>query len=257
MPLRGLVTPVSLRRYAGGRIARARDFVVNETLLHLVLNGREIVRLSCLPLHREYLALGFLKVEGYIEHPVELRNQILKGDIFSATVAKRPVRRAATRLSGCGGGISRHSLDAPIPSMDRRVDLTGLFSLERILLQSREFLTLDRVHAKTGGTHSAALADPERILFCTSDIGRHNALQKIVGWSMMENVPLEDKVLFVTGRVSAEIVLYCAAAGVPVLVSRAAPTSLALERAREAGLTLLGFARGGRCNVYAHPERLE
>jgi len=258
VPLRDLVSRITLLKVAGGQARRARDLVVRETLLRIVLDGREIVRLACLPLHLEDLALGFLLAEGYITGLADLRRWSLKGETFSAvsTAKRKSGRGVPTLLSGCGGAISRRALDAPLPSLDRRVDLMCQFPLDRILKCSAEFQALDRVHTKTGGSHSAAVGDARRILFCTSDIGRHNALQKVIGWALRTGVPLQDKAAYVTGRISAEIVLHCAAAEIPVLVSRAAPTSLALERTLEAGLTLVGFARGGRCNIYAHPERL-
>jgi FdhD protein len=108
----------------------------------------------------------------------------------------------------------------------------------------------------TGGVHSAALAERDKLLFYNEDIGRHNAVDKIVGQCILKNISLEDKILLTSGRISSEIVIKGAKLGLPIIVSRSAPTSLAVALARETGITLVGFARGKRLNIYSHTIRI-
>ena len=108
----------------------------------------------------------------------------------------------------------------------------------------------------TGGVHSAAIAERDQILFYSEDIGRHNAVDKIVGECILKDISLEDKILLTSGRISSEIVIKGAKLGLPLIVSRSAPTSLAVELARETGITLVGFARGKRLNIYSHSVRI-
>jgi len=104
--------------------------------------------------------------------------------------------------------------------------------------------------------HSAALADDERVLIFQQDIGRHNTLDKIMGQCFLKEIQLDDKVIVFSGRVSSEILLKAAKMGVPILISRSAPTDLALELADDLGITVIGFARGDKFNIYTHYHRV-
>ena len=108
----------------------------------------------------------------------------------------------------------------------------------------------------TGGLHSAALCSAEKILYFCEDIGRHNAVDKLVGLCLKHEISLTDKVLVSSGRISSEILVKAAKLGIPILISRAAPTSLSIELAESLGITLIGFVRGRRCNIYTHQERV-
>jgi len=116
-----------------------------------------------------------------------------------------------------------------------------------------------RTFDATGGLHAAGLFTPDgRLEDLAEDVGRHNAVDKVIGRMLMrEELPLSDKVLFVSGRTSFEIVQKAFLAGIPVLVSVSAPSTLAIDLAIETGMTLVGFVRGTSFNVYAHPERIE
>jgi FdhD protein len=105
--------------------------------------------------------------------------------------------------------------------------------------------------------HNAALCDPEGIVIFRDDIGRHNAIDKIHGECFLEELPVEGKLLLTTGRISSEILIKAGKMGIPILVSRSSPTSLALELAERTGITVIGQVRGGGMAVYSRPERLE
>ena len=111
-------------------------------------------------------------------------------------------------------------------------------------------------YKSTGGVHSAALADERHMLVFTEDIGRHNAVDKVIGYALLENIPLQGKIMLASGRLSSEIVSKCARSGIPAVVSRAAPTSLAVKIADAADITLIGFVRGNRMNIYTGRQRI-
>ncbi|MCK5427578.1 MAG: formate dehydrogenase accessory sulfurtransferase FdhD, partial [Thermodesulfovibrionia bacterium] len=108
----------------------------------------------------------------------------------------------------------------------------------------------------TGGVHSAALCDAHEMLVFAEDIGRHNAVDKVIGYAFLENIPMQNKILLLSGRLSSEIINKAVRAKVPLLISRAAPTDIAVETAKKYNLTLIGFLRGQKLNVYSNPQRL-
>jgi FdhD protein len=122
-------------------------------------------------------------------------------------------------------------------------------------LQS-EFQRKSVLFRETGGVHSAALANGEAIRIFMADIGRHNAIDKVIGKALLSGLNLADLVMLTSGRISSEIVLKVAHCGTPILVSRSAPTDRAVEMAKQVNLTVIGFARGSRMNIYSGEERI-
>ncbi len=119
-----------------------------------------------------------------------------------------------------------------------------------------EFEKRSVLFRKTGGVHAAGLANKERILFYFEDIGRHNAVDKVVGKCLQNQVSCEDKMLLLTGRISSDIVAKASKSGIGIIVSRSAPTGLAVKNAQRLGITLVGFARGSKMNIYSFPMRI-
>ncbi len=118
------------------------------------------------------------------------------------------------------------------------------------------FRNISALYQETGGVHSAALSDGKDILLFSEDIGRHNAVDKLIGKAFLRSISLEDRVLLTSGRVTSEIVTKAARSRFPILVSRAAPSCMAISIAEDAGITLIGFARGDRMNIYTWPNRI-
>lgn len=248
-------------RVKDGRRKSQQDQVVVEFPLTIFLNDQELVTLLCSPRDLKYLALGFLRSEGLLSSIDDLEGVTLdeeRGIVFVSTKDQsnfgEKLYGKRTITSGCGKGtVFFHALDSlqskPVTS---KLEIRGesLFGLMRSL-QEKSVL-----FKATGGVHSAALADEEQILVYSEDIGRHNALDKIVGECLLEEIPLQEKILLTSGRLSAEIVLKGAKMGFPVIVSRSAPTSLAVELAGQVGITLVGFLRGTRFNIYTRAERI-
>jgi FdhD protein len=168
---------------------------------------------------------------------------------FSALFEKRTIS------SGCGKGItfSNYHLYA-----DRRIDVAGqIISLDDIRRLLKIFRNISSLYLETGGVHSAALSDGKDILFFSEDIGRHNAVDKLIGKAFLNSVPVENKILLTSGRVTSEIMTKAGRNRFPVLISRAAPSCMAISYAEDMGITLVGFARGDRMNIYTWPNRIK
>jgi len=218
------------------------------------------------PGHDFELAAGFLFTEGLIA-PADLRGvrycdvprEEQHYNVVTVAVG-RPLPDLAERsfytTSSCGvcGKASLDALDvqcapvAPGPEVDPGV-LTAL---------PEELRRVQRVFDRTGGLHAAALFDADgKLLTSREDVGRHNAVDKVVGSELMAaHLPLADRILLVSGRASFEIVQKAAVAGIPIVCAVSAPSSLAVDAARRFGITLAGFLRGQRFNVYSHAERI-
>jgi FdhD protein len=113
-----------------------------------------------------------------------------------------------------------------------------------------------RLYKSTGGAHGCALSDTNDVFIFSEDIGRHNAIDKVIGKCILDDIPLHDKVLFTTGRISTAILMKPLRAGIPIIISRSAPTLEAIDIANLYGITMVGFARGRKMNIYSHEERI-
>jgi FdhD protein len=233
------------------------DWVVTEEELELVLNKSERINLFCLPSKLKELVIGFLFTEGLIKDLEDINSLSIFRDfgIFKAEVLlkKEISLDKGIFTTGCAGGITfrRFSEIRNINNFDFRI------SVRKIKELFKEFEENLRLYRITGCVHGACISDKEGIIFLAEDVGRHNAVDKVIGYCVLNDISFEDKVMFVTGRLSFEMVSKCLSAGVSVLVSRCAPTLRAYTLALKKGLTLLGFMRGKRVNVYTNFERVE
>ncbi|KUK41388.1 MAG: Formate dehydrogenase family accessory protein FdhD [Clostridia bacterium 62_21] len=213
------------------------DEVVTETAYRLYVNGELWTEFLCLPTDLEYLALGHLALAGRIGSATDIGELTHDAANGAIRVKLAPGARTPAPADLCGGS------DIRLPA-------------EAVLSLAAQLPTVSNLFRRTGGVHTAGIAKGDRLLFFFEDTGRHNALDKIYGRCLLEGIPTRDKVLLFSGRATAKVVTKVRQMGIPVLVSRAATTSLALDLAEEAGITLVGFARPDRLNVYTHPERI-
>jgi FdhD protein len=252
------MTEVRLRgANATVRAPGLEDEVAVEEPLEIRVDGAPLAVTMRTPGHDEELALGFLYGEGLIDGP---REAAPPADLAANTIEvagpllRAPDARSFFTSSSCGvcgkGALEEVAVHAE-PLADGPV-------LARSLLAALPDRLRQPTFARTGGLHATGLFDAGGELLCVrEDVGRHNAMDKVVGWALRERrVPLHPNVLCVSGRLSFELVQKAAVAGAPVLVGVGAPTSLAVTLADDRGLTLCGFARGGRVNVYTRPERV-
>jgi FdhD protein len=234
------------------------DVVAVEEPLELRIGGQPVAVTMRTPGHDEELALGFALSEGL--HP---RSARLPDDLAGNTIELDAPEFDPSRLarsfytsSSCGvcgkGALEAVRVEAPPVESDLRVDAALVASLpERLRAEQAGF-------AATGGLHATGLFDERGDLLCLrEDVGRHNAFDKVVGWAFGARLlPLARSVVCVSGRLSFELVQKGAVAGCPILVAVGAPSSLAIDLAQDRGMTLCGFVRGGRMNIYTQPWRI-
>jgi len=233
------------------------DLVAVEEPLEIRVDGEPLAVTMRSPGHDEELALGFLYTEGLIGEAHEAGpTEDFAGNVVEVAgpLRRDPGRRRFYTTSSCGvcgkGALEEVAVDsAPLPP-GPVVPRSLLAALPESLEQPG--------HRRTGGLHATGLfaADGTPIL-AREDVGRHNAMDKVIGRALLDGtVPLGERILCVSGRLSFELVQKAAVAGAPILVGVGAPSSLAIALAEDRGITLCGFARGTRVNVYTHPERV-
>jgi FdhD protein len=246
-----------------GRSVRAvvrdgrRDLVAVEEPLEIRAAGEPMAVTMRTPCHDEELAAGFLYGEGLIDAPPTLGPPAdLAGNTIelAGALLRQPAARRFYTTSSCGvcgkGALEEVRVQAPPAAAGPRVARELLSGLPELLRQPG--------FERTGGLHATGLFDPAgRLLAVREDVGRHNAMDKVVGWALLAGrLPLHGLILCVSGRLSFELVQKAAVAGAPILVGVGAPTSLAVELAAAQEMTLCGFARPGRLNVYAGDGRV-
>jgi FdhD protein len=267
-------TAVEITRVVDGSASRAGDVAAEEEPLEIRLDGAAFAVIMRTPGADRELAAGFLFAERLIATPDDIgvirhctaADGADAPNVINVTLAPHAAsrvggalaeRRLVTTNSSCGV-CGRKTIDdlmtglGPLPTR-WRVRGRLVSSLAEALRRAQP------VFDATGGLHAAALFDlGGRLVASAEDVGRHNAVDKVIGAQvLMERLPLEDQLLFVSGRASYELVQKALVAGVPLLASVSAPSSLAIDLARRGGLTLLGFVRGGAFNIYAGAERIE
>ena len=259
---------VTTSRVADGQIVAAVDCVAVERGLEVRLDGESFAVIMRTPGADDALAAGFLLSEGVIDSGSDVAGldcdeaaDIVDVRLAPAASARarqnRDARRRVTMNASCGT-CGRASLDAlivaaPVVVADWSVDPAVIVSLPRALAR------VQSAFAETGGLHAAALASRDGVLADSAeDVGRHNAVDKIVGRALLAGLlPLSSSMLVVSGRTSFEIVQKAWIAGVALVAAVSAPSSLAIELAERAGITLIGFVRDERFNVYTHARRVQ
>ena len=260
-------TPLPVLRLDGNGASRYLDDVVEEVPVALVYNGISHAVMLATPAELPDLALGFSLSEGILTHPAELYDLECRAgaggievhlEIASSRfMALKERRRTLAGRTGCGlcGVDSLAAVARPLPPLRVRTAPLNTFAIGAALA---EMPGLQRLWESTGAVHAAAWADPTgRILALREDVGRHNALDKLLGHLAQGSYDLASGFVLVSSRASYEMVQKTASQGLNCLVAVSAPSALAVRLAQDAGLTRAGFARGRRLVVYTHEERLQ
>lgn len=257
-----------------GASTQTTDTLVVEEPLEIRINGEQFSVTMRTPGSDFELAQGFLLTEGIVRHREDIstirycdgtdddgRNTYNLLDIALAIDLPPQARNAQRNLyttSSCGI-CGKASLDAVLTTShfsptDDRTTIAG----SQILAMPDRLRAAQRIFDSTGGLHAAGLfTTTGELLVVREDIGRHNAVDKVIGWALETGrVPLHGTTLMVSGRASFELAQKAIMAGIPILAAVSAPSSLAVDLAREAGLTIAGFVRGGRMNIYSHSQRI-
>lgn len=245
-------------KYRNGVRSEIEDQVVSEMILNLAINFKNLSFMTCSPENLEELTAGYLITSGIISDSnnliglkyeesknimhIELEdNSVIKDMLFSKL---KPV--------GCGAGDLLFAQNNLKSLTSDRISI----SKEKISEIMNKFNKSSELFLSTGGVHSAAISDGNSILVMREDIGRHNAIDKVIGNMYLGKNLLNDKIILTSGRISSEIVLKVIYAGIKMIISRSAPTQKAIELAEENGITLIGFARSTNFNIYSHFERV-
>ena len=231
-----LVDKLDIVRYIGGEYIQMRDLMVHEMALRLEIPGIMERTLYCSPSELRELVVGHLYTQGYI-HSAE---DITSLDLDEAT------------------GVARIQLAQQLEVSENLSPGDGcVFDPTILLANQQKFYDQSTLQKATAGTHRCALCDDSGTYFACIDISRHNALDKLTGKALLEGVSLRDKYILTSGRIPMDMIQKAAAIAVPMIVSRSTPTIAAVETARKAGITLLGFSRENRFNIYSAPHRLK
>ncbi|BBB89821.1 MAG TPA: formate dehydrogenase accessory sulfurtransferase FdhD [Methylomusa anaerophila] len=246
----------------GTEAAAVEEPVVEEVPLTVFLNGKELITMLAAEGEENYLVTGFLASEGIIEKAGDIKSlelDSLQGIVKVETVAGETIseklflKRYLTACCGKGRStfyFANDVLTARTVNSSLQLTPASIVAYSRLLEQQSDVFRL------TGGVHGGALAADGKLICFSADIGRHNVFDKIYGRCLLEGISTHDKIIVFTGRVSSEIILKVSKMNIAVIIARSAPTGLALDMAEELGITVIGFARGERCNIYTHSERI-
>ncbi len=241
----------------GDKSEQLEDLVILEYPFTIFIDDEEIITLLCTPKSLKKLAVGFLYSEGYIDSLENIEQVLLneeKGRAYVYLKYRNLMREnlvgKRTITSGCGKGTVFYNVLDSIKS--KKVEKTLSVSKDNVKKLTKEFNQRSELFLKTGGVHSCGLCHYDKILYFEEDIGRHNALDKILGRALMEGIDLTDKLVITSGRISSEMLLKTAKRGIPAIISRSAPTNLAIDMAKELNILLIGFARGDKLNIYTN-----
>ena len=256
-------------RWRHGRVEATRDVVVVEEPMEIRLGGEPFQVLMRLPGWEKELALGFLYTEGIVRNLAEvitihfcgtasdptLPPNVVDVSLTEAALARRGRRHLEVSYSSCGlcAKEAVREICQKVPKVASRltVPAAALLALMDRLQKAQT------IYRDTGGTHAVALASPDGQTFIhAEDVGRHNAMDKVIGRAVLTRQDLTGMVALLSGRISFEMALKTIRAGIPILAAVSAPTSMALELARELELTTVGFVRDQRLNIYTAPERV-
>jgi FdhD protein len=228
-----------------------------EAPVSLTINGSAWLSFMCTPVDLEALAVGFLYNEGVIGSMKEVVDVRLcehgdNVDVWLDHAVEQP--QSWRRTSGCTGGVTAVDLlarpDVSFPAGKPEFNPEAIGHVVELLFESQE------LYRATGGVHTSALTDGQRVVVSAEDIGRHNTLDKIAGMCLMKNLWPETRIIITTGRISSEMLQKAARLEAPIIISRTSPSSLSIEMAERYGITLIGYARRQRFNVYTNPQRV-
>jgi FdhD protein len=236
-----------------------QDVVAVEEPLEIRINGSPVAVTMRTPGHDEELALGFALSEGLRPEGARLPDDLAANTVELDAAGFDPARLARSFYTSSSCGVCGKGALEAVAVEASRIESKLTVPAELIAVLPDRLRAAQPAFDATGGIHATGLFDEHGELLCLrEDVGRHNALDKVIGWAFRERLlPLERSVLCVSGRLSFELVQKAAVAGCPMLVAVGAPSSLAIELARDRGVTLCGFVRGGRLNVYTEPWRVE
>ncbi len=251
----------TITKVKGSEAFSLEDTLVREIKLEILINGERVGAMMCTPVDQEALAVGYLMSENIIASATDIESMVLTHEGMQIEITAKTNPEALERLttegivvSGCGksntANIDPESIEAKIIESDLQIDAALLFA------QMGQFYTECPLYEETGCVHTAKLYIDKKHAFIGEDIAQHNALDKAIGKALLAGVDIQRSFLMVSGRLSSEMVAKAVMHQIPILASRTASTCLGLMIAEKFALTLIGFVRGERMNIYRHPQRV-
>lgn len=258
-----VTTNRTIWRFEDGKLVQKQDEIAVEHAVTIRINDEEFMTVVCSPEYIEDMVVGYLASEGVIPKFSDIEELSLSEDLSTVriyTKRKYPFyeqllnKRYITSCCGMSrqGFVFAHDALTAKTMHEQHVKI----SAQNCIQLMNDLHDSAELFQNTGGVHNAALCAASGIVISRMDIGRHNALDKIYGHCLRHNIAVRDKVIVFSGRISSEILLKVAKIGCEIVLSKSAPTQLALDLAEELGITAVGFIRGKSFNVYTHPERI-
>ena len=248
-----------ITRFTNGKKESILDDITEEVSITLSLENKELTTLICTPKNIKSLVTGYLFSSGIINSiediqkiKIDKRKQAAYINLQSPYMMKDFVFKRL-QPPGCGTGTVFYNTDKV---KKKRLLFDLKISQEYIFKIMKDFQKSSIIFKKTGGVHSAALADKKGIIFFKEDIGRHNAVDKIIGDMLLKKIKMKNKILLSSGRLSSEIIHKVLMAEIPVVISRSAPTDRSIDICKKNKITVVGFVRGQRMNIYSYPMRI-
>jgi FdhD protein len=247
--------PIQCQQVSPGRWESIDADVIVETPVSLTVNGDVWLTFMCTPVDLEYMAVGFLFNEGLIKSANEVADVRLCAsgdnvDVWLSQSVEKPDKWR--RTSGCTGGMTSVLNESPAQLFTNG----GLLSANQVGELINQLFESQQLYRASGGVHTSALSDGQRIWIVAEDIGRHNTLDKIAGRCLLDRINPPRRIILTTGRISSEMLQKSARLKASTVISRTSPSSLSIELAQKWGITLIGYARRNRFNIYTHPERV-
>lgn len=240
-------------RFTNGKKEKFLDYLCKEIYLRIFVNNEEIAIVSIFPQDLEYFVYGFLFTSNLIDRAEDIKKLKISKNICYVEVLNEKFENFKFYNKKIDSGCGNPYLSIlPSDKIETDIKIEG----EKIVSIISEFQKKSEIFKLTGFVHSCCLSDGEKILFLFDDIGRHNAFDKLIGYSICKKIQLIDKIIITSGRITSDIVLKCSKAKIPVLISISGISDFALKIAKSYGITLCGFARGKRFNIYSFEERI-
>lgn len=251
------IEEVWVLRYTAGAYALATAAIIREVSLEVIVNGESVATIACLGLHTDELAIGFLCSEGLIATRQDLKTLEVASDGLTVRIT---TATPLSHLSNCGvnvasSGARGHAAEWPA-AVETNTPTGFGYPPETIFRLMDDMVDQARHHQTTRGTHCAALADKNGLIALREDIGRHNCLDMLVGYCVLNGIDASDKLLLRTGRVSSEIVRKVWHLGTKQVASLSVPTAAAMELAEKWGIMLMGAIRNTQMTIYTQKDQI-
>jgi FdhD protein len=252
-----LTVPVPGKRYNKGVLEPKVIHLAKETPYTLFLNDREILSISTLPTHLRELFVGFLVSEGVLLKPKEIMecevdhsSKLVRIELDVPRKRLANVERKGMLTSGCAGGMvfSVQAAVSPRPGKRKPLRISSLSILKRMY----ELDMYPGIYSITRGVHAASVATQAETLVILEDLGRHNAVDKIVGHCFLNQIETQDKLLLTTGRITSEVLVKAARSRFPIVISRSSASAMAVAMAKQSGIDVITYVRAGRFNYFPH-----